>query len=133
MVFVLSAWTPKSIDKRKTFRETTMKLMPPNSDNISYFYRFILGQPPTEDVQRNMGPKIDEEMAQYGDLLLLPCSDKYEDLSKKVYSTMEWADQYQFDYLIKTDDDIFARWDTISDELIDLGRQNRYWRGLSYW
>ncbi|KAI9316694.1 hypothetical protein BX666DRAFT_1858793 [Dichotomocladium elegans] len=133
MVFILSAWTPKSVTKRQTFRETTMKLMPGNTDEIAYFYRFIIGQPPNEKVRQNMWPPIEAEMAEHGDVLMLNCSDKYEDLSRKVFSTMEWADQYEFDYLIKTDDDIFVRWETITSELLELGVRQRYWQGLSYW
>lgn len=133
MVFVLSAWTPKSLTKRQVFRETTMQLMPENNDKIAYFYRFIMGQPASDKVRETMWPKIQDEMDTHGDVLLLNCSDKYEDLSKKVFSTMEWAEQYEFDYLVKTDDDIFIRWDTITKELVDLGVQTRYWQGLSYW
>ncbi|KAI9496609.1 galactosyltransferase-domain-containing protein [Zychaea mexicana] len=134
MVIVLSAWTPRSIVNRQTFRETTLQLMPPNSKDISFMYRFVIGQPPSDKVRQSMGPKIETEIAQHGgDLLVLPCSDTYEDLSKKVFSSMEWAEQYEFDYFIKTDDDIFARWDTISNELLALGLRNRYWQGLSYW
>lgn len=133
MVFVLSAWTMKSIDKRKVFRETTLKLMPKNDEHVSYFYRFIMGQPPNEQVQAKVGPLIEQEMNAYGDILLLNCSDLYQDLSRKVYSAFEWAEQYDFDYFIKTDDDIFVRWDTVSKELELAGRTQRYWRGLAYW
>lgn len=133
MVFVLSAWTPKSVQKRKVFRETTLKLMPKDNERISYFYTFILGQPPNEKVKATIGPLIDEEMKEYGDILLLPCSDLYEDLSKKVYHAFEWANQYDFDYFVKTDDDIFVRWDTVSKEMELAGRTKRYWRGLAYW
>jgi hypothetical protein len=133
MVFVLSAWTPKSVQKRKVFRETTLKLMPQDNQHISYFYRFILGQPPNEKVKSTVGHLIDQEMKDHDDILLLPCSDLYEDLSKKVYHAFEWADQYDFDYFVKTDDDIFVRWDTVSKEMELAGRTQRYWRGLAYW
>ncbi|RCH95381.1 hypothetical protein CU097_010604 [Rhizopus azygosporus] len=133
MVMVLSAWTAKSLDKRKVFRETTLKLMPKNNEKISYFYRFILGQPPNEKVKASMGPLIEQEQETYGDVLLLPCSDLYPDLSQKVYHGIEWAEQYDFDYFVKTDDDIFVRWDTLSKELELAGRTQRYWRGLAYW
>ncbi|KAI8364646.1 galactosyltransferase-domain-containing protein [Radiomyces spectabilis] len=133
MVFVLSAWTPKSLEKRKTFRDTTLKLQPADNAKMSFFYRFILGEPPSEAVKAAMGPKIAKEREKYGDILILDSSDLYNDLSKKVYRTMVWADQYDFDYFIKTDDDIFVRWDTISKELQQLGRKTRYWRGLAYW
>ncbi|KAG0180567.1 hypothetical protein DFQ29_000420 [Apophysomyces sp. BC1021] len=132
MVFVLSAWTSKSFERRQTFRETTLKLMPDNNAEVAYVYRFVLGQPP-ENRLEELGSRIEEEKQKYGDMLILDTSDLYEDLSRKVYGTMQWADQYDYDYLIKTDDDIFARWDTITKELKLLGHQTRYWRGLSYW
>ncbi|OBZ85643.1 Beta-1,3-galactosyltransferase 5 [Choanephora cucurbitarum] len=132
MVFVLSAWTAKSVQKRKVFRETTLKLMPQDNQHISYFYTFILGQPPSDQVKDTVGPLIDREMREHNDILLLPCSDLYEDLSKKVYAAFEWAEQYDFDYFVKTDDDVFVRWDTISKEMELAGRTKRYWRGLAY-
>ncbi|GAN07125.1 beta-1,3-galactosyltransferase 6-like [Mucor ambiguus] len=133
MVFVLSAWTAKSVDKRKVFRETTLKLMPKDNEHISYFYTFILGQPPNEKVKSTIGPLVEQEIKEHNDVLILPCSDKYEDLSKKVYAAFEWADNYDFDYFVKTDDDIFVRWDTVSKEMELAGRMQRYWRGLAYW
>ncbi|KAI9472232.1 MAG: galactosyltransferase-domain-containing protein [Benjaminiella poitrasii] len=133
MVFILSAWTAKSLEKRKVFRETTLKLMPESNERISYFYRFIIGQPPTQKAETTMGPLIEQEMDAYGDILVLPCSDLYPDLSRKVYAAFEWANQYDFDYFVKTDDDIFVRWDTISKEMELAGRTQRYWRGLAYW
>ncbi|OAD03602.1 glycosyltransferase family 31 protein [Mucor lusitanicus CBS 277.49] len=133
MVFVLSAWTAKSVDKRKVFRETTLKLMPKDNEHISYFYTFILGQPPNDKVKSTVGPLVEQEIKEHNDVLILPCSDKYEDLSKKVYAAFEWADNYDFDYFVKTDDDIFVRWDTVSKEMELAGRTQRYWRGLAYW
>lgn len=119
MVLIVSA----SREKRRVFRETTLKLMPKNNEHISYFYQFIVGQ--DQDIK--------EEMNVYGDILVLNCSDLPQDASKKVYSAFEWADRYDFDYLIKADDDVFVRWDTVSKELELAGRVQRYWRGLAYW
>ncbi|KAI7862153.1 galactosyltransferase-domain-containing protein [Spinellus fusiger] len=133
MVIIISAWTPKSLDKRRIFRETTLQLKPQDSDEVSYFYRFVIGEAPSEQVKLTMGPKVEEEMKTYKDVLILPTSDLYNDLSKKVYQSMVWADHWDFDYFMKTDDDIFLRWDTIAKEMAELGRQRRYWRGLSYW
>ncbi|KAI8090255.1 galactosyltransferase-domain-containing protein [Gilbertella persicaria] len=132
MVFVLSAWTAKSAQKRQVFRETTLKLMPKDNQHISYFYTFILGQPPNNQVKETIGPIIDREIQEHNDVLILPCSDLYQDLSRKVYAAFEWAEQYDFDYFVKTDDDIFVRWDTISKEMELAGRTKRYWRGLAY-
>ncbi|CAO3630395.1 unnamed protein product [Cunninghamella echinulata] len=134
MVCVLSAWTPKGLEQRKIFRETTMQLIPdPKTSGVTYHVQFVIGQPPTEKVRLAMHEKIEQEIEQNHDVLILNTSDKYEDLSKKVYSALEWMDEYDFDYLMKTDDDIFLRWDTISKELKALGPQQRYWQGLAYW
>ncbi|KAI8065255.1 galactosyltransferase-domain-containing protein [Gongronella butleri] len=133
MVFVLSAWTPKSLEKRRIFRETTMQLLGDTHPQVDFHVQFVIGHPPTDQVRAAMSAQIEQEMAEFGDVQILDTSDKYEDLSKKVYAAMEWMDQYQFDYLVKTDDDIFVRWDTISQELHRLGPQQRYWQGLAYW
>ncbi|KAI7852559.1 hypothetical protein BDC45DRAFT_182140 [Circinella umbellata] len=66
MVIILSAWTPRSITNRQTFRETTLQLMPHDSKDITYMYRFVVGQPPNEKVKQSMGPKIDAEIQQHG-------------------------------------------------------------------
>jgi hypothetical protein len=133
MVVVLSSWTPKGFEKRQIFRNTTLKLMPENSDRISFSYRFILGEAPSAKASSLMGPSITKESDIYNDILIVPSSDLYNDLSRKVYKALEWSNGYQFDFLVKTDDDIFVRWDTIGDELATLGPQRFYWRGLGYW
>lgn len=134
MVVVLSAWTPKGLEQRKIFRETTMQLIPDSKESgVTFHVEFVIGQPPTEKVRQDMHEKIEKEIEQYSDVKILDTSDKYEDLSQKVYTSLEWMNEYQFDYLMKTDDDIFLRWDTISKELKALGLQQRYWQGLAYW
>lgn len=133
MIVVLSSWTPKGYEKRQIFRDTTLKLMPKNSDGIAFSYRFILGEAPSAKASSLMGPSITRENEMYNDILIVPSSDLYNDLSRKVYKALEWTNDYQYDFLVKTDDDIFVRWDTISQELANLGPQRFYWRGLGYW
>jgi len=133
MIVVLSSWTPKGFEKRQVFRNTTMKLLPKNSDRISFTYRFILGEAPSAKASSLMGPSITKENEMYNDILIVPSSDLYNDLSRKVYKALEWTNDYNYDFLVKTDDDIFVRWDTISQELATLGPQRFYWRGLGYW
>ncbi|RUP48353.1 galactosyltransferase-domain-containing protein [Jimgerdemannia flammicorona] len=123
LVVVLSSWTPKGYGKRQIFRETTQLLVPANTQRASVAFRFILGEAPSAKAQLIMGPKIVEETEKYGDLLIVPSSDLYHDLSRKVYKAMEWSDRYHYDYLVKTDDDIFVRFDTVVEELAREGRQ----------
>ncbi|CAJ0830429.1 11377_t:CDS:2 [Entrophospora sp. SA101] len=134
IMVIFSSWTERSYSKRQTFRETTLKLIPPNSNRISISYRFVLGDPPSANAQMNMGHKILAESEKYGDIVIVPSSDTYEDLSHKVYKGLEWTTKYTFDYMIKTDDDMFVRMDTVAKELEDLGPGKKYyWRGLGYW
>ncbi|KAK9768143.1 hypothetical protein K7432_001437 [Basidiobolus ranarum] len=133
VVVIISSWSRRSYEKRQVFRETTLKLVPKNSDQISTVYRFILGEPPNGGLQQQMSELIEQETEQYKDILMLSSSDLYEDLSKKSYKSLEWANGVDFDYLVKTDDDIFVRFDTVWDEMLQMPPQQWYWRGLAYY
>src|SRR5207245_330480 len=118
--------------KRQAFRNTTLRLIPPSSDRISIAYRFILGDAPSAKVKMDIGHKINLESQQYNDILVVPALDAYEHVSRKLYKSFQWTNNYVYDYLIKTDDDVFIRMDTIAQELEELGPGNRYcWRGLA--
>ncbi|ORY08291.1 hypothetical protein K493DRAFT_332421 [Basidiobolus meristosporus CBS 931.73] len=132
VVVIISSWSQRSFEKRKVFRETTLKLVPRNSHRVSTLYRFVIGQPPNSAVHQQMTSAIEQEMKEYNDLLILPSSDLYEDLSKKSYSALEWANKVDFDYFVKTDDDIFVRFDTLWEELQEQPLQEWYWSGLAY-
>ena len=63
---------------------------------------------------------LENEAAQFGDILRVLVSDDYQYLSKKVHSCMSivhalYADSYEF--LIKTDQDVFLRIDVLEKEL----------------
>ncbi|KAF9923096.1 hypothetical protein FBU30_006791 [Linnemannia zychae] len=133
LILIVTSWTPKAARKRQDGRETTLRLLPPPSAQFSYTYKFILGEAPNTRVRDAMGSKLKAEQEKYGDLLFLPVSDTYEDLSHKVFKGLEWANNFKFDFLCKTDDDIFVRWDTVAQELVDIGPTHYYWRGLAFW
>ncbi|KAF9897630.1 hypothetical protein BX616_005247 [Lobosporangium transversale] len=133
LILILTSWTPKGFQKRQVFRESTLRLLPPSSSQFTFKYKFILGEPPNAKAKEIMGPKIREEQDRHDDLLILPVSDTYEDLSLKVFKALEWSNKFRFDFLCKTDDDIFVRWDVVAQELVDLGPTHYYWRGLGYW
>ncbi|OZJ05621.1 hypothetical protein BZG36_01506 [Bifiguratus adelaidae] len=133
VIIIISSWTPSSMRQRDIVRNTTLKLVPDNSPSLNVQYRFVLGECPSAHLQTKMGEAIAQESRDYGDLLIVPSSDLYSDLSHKVYRAIEWSTQIKYDFLIKTDDDVFVRWDTVFQELIALGPQRRYWKGLAYW
>ncbi|GES89551.1 beta-1,3-galactosyltransferase 6-like [Rhizophagus clarus] len=134
IMIVLSSWTESGYKKRQTFRDTSVKLFPQNSKKFSIAYRFILGDAPSSKAQMNMGQKLLDESERYGDIIIVPTSDTHDNLSRKVYKGFEWSNKYAFDYIVKTNDDVFVRMDIVSHELQELGPDKKYyWRGLSYW
>ncbi|KAH8927541.1 glycosyltransferase family 31 protein, partial [Atractiella rhizophila] len=133
ILLVVSSWLSRSVESRNKFRNSSLKLRP-SSSSIRLTHRFVIGLPPTPYAEASLGKTIEAEAAKYGDMLLIPSGDRYDQLSEKVYASFGWANGLEegFDYLIKTDDDVFLRLDTVLDELEGLGRRRRYWKGLAY-
>ncbi|CEP16481.1 hypothetical protein [Parasitella parasitica] len=132
LVLIISSWTQTSYERRQMLRKSAIKLLlPHNSDRISVQYRFVIGQPPSAHHQLN-GDNILKESSIYHDLLMVKSSDIQSDKSRKVFEALRWAKQMEHDYVVKSDDDVFVRWDTILRELSDLGRRSYYWKGFIY-
>ena len=70
-----------------------------------------------------------KEQAKFGDLIMLKDhKETYNELPKKVQYVMQWADKYaQFDYLVKTDDDVIVLVDNMLNGLKDLGCPRDLW------
>ncbi|KAI1318756.1 UDP-Gal betaGal beta 1,3-galactosyltransferase, polypeptide 6 [Mortierella claussenii] len=127
-MIVLSSATPQGYTNRQLFRETTLKLFPsPRNKAVVVKYRFIIGDP-APAVER----ELKEEYKLMGDLLIVSASDKQDGKSQKLYKAIEWADQFDFDYLVKTDDDVLVRMDTLSGELYKQGKKPYFWKGLVF-
>ncbi|KAK4054002.1 hypothetical protein OIO90_003647 [Microbotryomycetes sp. JL221] len=133
VVLVTSSWTNRSRTNRYNFRQSSVKLFPTSSKQISITYRFLLGQSPSPHTTIKMGPLIDQESFEFGDMLIVPSHDGYSDLSQKVFQGWKWSSQLDVDYVFKTDDDILLRMDLLSKEFVELGRRSEYWRGFAYW
>ncbi|RKP13587.1 galactosyltransferase-domain-containing protein [Piptocephalis cylindrospora] len=135
LLIVFSSWAEAGFRHRQTFRESTLRLIAPAlnaNPSASFAYRFVLGNAPSDQVRRELGPAIDAERHDHADILIVPTSDRYEDLSRKAYGAYTWAEDLQFDYLLKTDDDCFIRLDTIIHEHVASHPQYGYWRGMAY-
>jgi hypothetical protein len=132
-LMITSSWNANSFHSRQKFRNSSLQfLSQPTPLKLSY--RFIIGLPPNPHATSHLAPQVLQESQKYGDILMVPAGDSYEDLSKKVYGGFSWAkSQKIFDYVLKTDDDMFLRLDIILKELSDLGKRHRYWKGLGYW
>jgi hypothetical protein len=127
MVLILSSWSSQAAEKRQVLRDSALRWT--TGANITY--RFVLGQPPSSNAQSWMGPKLVSESEKYNDLLVVPAPDLQSDKSKKLLEALKWSVQADYDYLIKTDDDVFVRWDLIPFELKNQKKEN-YWKGFVY-
>ncbi|KAG0303467.1 hypothetical protein BGZ98_006630 [Dissophora globulifera] len=118
-MIVLSSSTPQGYLNRQLFRETTLKLFPsPRNRAVVVKYRFIIGNS-MPAIER----ELEEEHKRTLDLLIVATPDSPENKSRKLYKAIEWADQFDFDYLVKTDDDVLVRMDTLSGELYSQPRK----------
>lgn len=135
LVLIMSSWTIQGAEKRQLLRDSTLHWMGKESDTTTIIYRFVVGQPPSARIQSWMGPKLVAESEKYHDLLVVQAPDNPPlDKSKKLYEAIRWASSsVRHDYLVKTDDDVFVRWDVLRKDLLDLGpAQDNYWSGFVY-
>lgn len=92
--------------------------------------KFVLG---TLGLRKSELQKLIKEQDTFGDLLLLENHrDVYGGLTEKVRRGVKWADEnVQFDYLIKTDDDVIVQLDNMTAELRRMGcPRTLYWGNL---
>ncbi|GJJ68082.1 hypothetical protein EMPS_00428 [Entomortierella parvispora] len=128
-VIVMSSATPQGRVNRQLFRDTTLKLFPsPRNQAATVQYRFVIGHPPESamaDIQR--------EHDLMDDLLMVEdAPDTPDGKSLKLYKAIQWADSQDFDYLVKTEDDVLVRMDILSGELFKLGPRSWFWKGLVF-
>lgn len=115
VVFILSA--PKNLDRRNTIRQTWLQLDRGlhKFKMKHYFSVGVLG------LSRDDIFHLSGEQSQWGDLILLPLYDRYQNLTLKVSMGLEWLHQrVNFDYLLKCDDDSFVRLDKLWSEFESL-------------
>lgn len=100
-------------------RRTWIKDIPKEID-----YKYFFGNDLTRE------PKYDE--------VFVNCSDDYRSLPAKVYHALKWALDNGYDYIMKTDDDVYIR----PERLLTSGFENHdyvgriyttYACGLAYW
>ncbi|KAI9485742.1 MAG: galactosyltransferase-domain-containing protein [Benjaminiella poitrasii] len=133
LVMIFSSWTSQAAERRMLLRQTGLKWTNGKDDNMSIIYHFVVGQPPSSDTQAWLGPKLVDESEKYHDLLIVPAPDRLlSDKSKKVFEAFKWASSVKYDYLVKTDDDVYVRYDILREELSNLGPKNDYWKGFVY-
>ncbi|XP_056646478.1 beta-1,3-galactosyltransferase 6 [Diorhabda carinulata] len=127
IILILSA--PNNYNKRKTVRETWLKLED-NSENINkrfnYKHYFVIG---TLFLPTRESKKIEEEQLLHKDILLLPIQDSYKNLIEKIKYSFHWLDTQfnyglNFKYVLKCDDDSFVNLNKLMLELTHI--ENNY-------
>ncbi|XP_005986056.1 beta-1,3-galactosyltransferase 6 [Latimeria chalumnae] len=118
---VLITTGPKYTERRSIIRSTWLSTHEPD-----ILCRFVIGTTGLlqEDLQN-----LELENARHHDLLLLPdLKDSYENLTNKILHMYSWLDQnVNFKFVLKADDDTFARLDVIKEELQTKEPKKLYW------
>lgn len=133
LILIISSWSKGSFERRQMLRKSALRLLSPHNEEISVHYRFVIGQTPSARDQLFKAPEILKESNLYHDLIMVQASDIELDKSRKVFEAMRWAHSLDHhDYIIKSDDDVFARWDIILNELAQLKPLSYYWKGSTF-
>ncbi|GAA5963003.1 hypothetical protein JCM3765_006747 [Sporobolomyces pararoseus] len=143
LVLISSSWSEQSRLNRQSFRQTSLALLQNNENSsrsqslaagLQVEHRFLLGDPPSPQQASKLGPRLEEEAQQFGDLLILPSNDQAKSL--KLWHSLKWASGgsvQELDYVIQTEDEVFVRMDVVGRELRQLGKGRKgYWRGFLY-
>ena len=136
LVVILSDLRPVSAGQRSPVRETWLSLGRP----ADLQHAFCVGRSPDSGAALEIG----WEASQFSDLLLVDALDEYAFLAQKTFACLQAAHagfSGKFDFLIKTDHDVFLRVDVLVDELSILLSQHSmshttvpllHWQGFVY-
>eukprot|EP01116_Phalansterium_solitarium_P003800 TRINITY_DN14626_c0_g1_i1.p1 TRINITY_DN14626_c0_g1~~TRINITY_DN14626_c0_g1_i1.p1 ORF type:complete len:330 (-),score=71.85 TRINITY_DN14626_c0_g1_i1:199-1188(-) len=110
---------------RNANRETWLQLSPsPYKNNNTWVHKFILG----ESTSPELAVTVSEEAQQHGDIEFFPFMDTYNNLTLKTMSLIEYAVRhYNFEYLVKIDDDSYFQLDRLLDEMPRLRKWMLAW------
>ncbi|UYV82000.1 B3GALT6 [Cordylochernes scorpioides] len=113
---------PGNREQRRAMRETWLQL----AQDRPILHYFIIG---TADLDQSRLKGLQEEYKHYGDLVLLRShNDSYRQLSSKLLSSLRWLQRnINFKFLLKADDDTFARLDLIYSRLLNQPPRKFYW------
>ncbi|KAE8593011.1 hypothetical protein XENTR_v10018946 [Xenopus tropicalis] len=121
---VLIASGPKYSERRSIIRSTWLSGVPSRAGEV--WGRFVIG---TAGLGEEESAALEMEQRRHGDLLLLPdLQDSYENLTAKLLRMYVWLDRHiDYKFVLKADDDTFARLDLLVDELRAKEPHRLYW------
>ncbi|XP_013410598.1 beta-1,3-galactosyltransferase 1 [Lingula anatina] len=105
-LIVLINSKPTGIKRRRLIRRTWGSTKTVNGTEIRTVY--IMGRSNDTNTQR----KLQEEQAQYGDLVQIDFHDSYDNLTVKTVMGLRWASTFcrRAKFVMKTDDDMFVNY-----------------------
>ena len=112
---------PTKAATRKAIRETWLSV---KNDKVQHF--FLVG---TKDLNVEIIQDLQQEKAAYQDLIILSSvAESYESLTNKVLEGFKWlVSNYQFNFLLKIDDDSYVRISGLLDSLSQQPQERLYW------
>eukprot|EP00063_Salmo_salar_P046619 XP_014021454.1 PREDICTED: beta-1,3-galactosyltransferase 6-like isoform X1 [Salmo salar] len=118
---VLITTGPKYTERRSIIRSTWLTKKDPE-----VLAMFVVG---TEGLLAEDMQNLNTEQGRHKDLLLLPeLRDSYENLTLKLLHMYSWLDHnVDFKFVLKADDDTFARLDLLKEELKTKEPSRLYW------
>ncbi|XP_044133909.1 beta-1,3-galactosyltransferase 6 [Bufo gargarizans] len=121
---VLIASGPKYSERRSIIRSTWLSMASSHSGTL--WCRFVIG---TAGLGEEEAALVEMEQRRHGDLLLLPdLRDSYENLTVKLLLMYVWLDHHvDYKFVLKADDDTFARLGILLEELKAQEPHRYYW------
>ena len=105
LILIMSGVGKRSFkDRRNAIRRTWLRNITLNSKKLKHV--FLLGRSDDPEIEL----ETRREALYYNDVLVLNCSDNYENLIIKVFSGFRWAFlQVKPQFILKADDDVYIR------------------------
>ncbi|EDO31003.1 predicted protein [Nematostella vectensis] len=124
-VLVIISTSPSSFEKRTAIRKTWGKFDTPQYQLLSDERRriptwrtiFMTGIAADEEVDT----KLQEESKLYDDLLIFAYKDSYRKITNKLIGSLQWASRGKFEFLLKTDDDVYVSVPRLYQWLVNTG------------
>ncbi|MEE6485028.1 hypothetical protein FKM82_014135 [Ascaphus truei] len=124
---VLIASGPKYTERRSIIRSTWLSAARGEEGGGGELWcRFVIG---TAGLGGEEAASLETEQRRHGDLLLLPdLRDSYDNLTTKLLHMYAWLDRHvDYKFVLKADDDTFARLDVLLEELKAKEPRRLYW------
>jgi len=133
IVIISSAPKGVSYERRKAIRETWGKMESSTSERRKFLTLFMTGM--TGDSKAD--EKLLEESRSFGDLIICDYVDHYGKILNKLLASFKWAvsvvDKYKYQYILKTDDDVFVNIPRLFRWIDDVGsKMSHVYAGVLY-